>query len=44
MRLEKEKAQTNAVLGAERIKSNEEMVQARIDAAREREILKQRQQ
>ena len=42
--LEKEKAQTNAVLGAERIKSNEEMVQARIDAAREREILKQRQQ
>ena len=42
--LERQKAETNAVLGAERIKSNEEMVQARIDAAKEREILKQRQQ
>ena len=41
--LEKEKTAINAKLGGERIQSTEDIAQARIDAAREREIMKQRQ-
>ena len=39
--LDRQKAETTARLGAERIQSSEEIVQARIDAARERELMKQ---
>ena len=39
--LDTEKAQNTALLGAQRIQSQEEIVQARIDAARERELMKQ---
>jgi len=42
--LEKEKTAINAKLGAERIQSTEDIAQARIDAARERELMKQRQE
>jgi hypothetical protein len=42
--LEKEKTAINAKLGAERIQSTEDIAQARIDAAREREIMKQGQE
>jgi hypothetical protein len=42
--LEKEKTAINAKLGEERIQSTEDIAQARIDAAREREIMKQRQE
>ncbi len=42
--LDKEKASQTAQLGANRIQSAEDIVAARIDAAREREIMKQRQQ
>ena len=42
--LEKEKTDINAQLGAERIQSTEDIAQARIDAAREREVMKQRQE
>jgi len=41
--LDQQKAETNARLGAERIQSSEEIVQARIDAARERELMKQQE-
>jgi len=39
--LDQQKAETTARLGAERIQSSEEIVQARIEAARERELMKQ---
>jgi hypothetical protein len=42
--LDQQKAQANTQLGMERIESQEDMVAARIEAAREREILKQRNQ
>tara|TARA_R110000787_G_scaffold52913_4_gene124389 strand:+ start:701 stop:3130 length:2430 start_codon:yes stop_codon:yes gene_type:complete len=42
--LDHEKAQASANLGRERIQSQEEIVSARIQAAREREIMKQRNQ
>ena len=42
--LEKEKTAINAKLGAERIQSTEDIAQARIEAARERELMKQGQQ
>jgi hypothetical protein len=42
--LEKEKTAINARLGEERIKSTEDIADARIDAAKERELMKQRQQ
>ena len=42
--LDQQKAQQNAQLGAQRIQSQEEIVAARIDAAREREMMKQRNQ
>jgi len=42
--LEKEKTAINARLGEERIKSMEDIADARIDAAKERELMKQRQQ
>ena len=41
--LDQQKAQNTAELGAARIQSQEEIVQARINAARERELLKQQQ-
>jgi hypothetical protein len=41
IKLDTEKATANAALGNKRIESAEDMTQARIDAAREREILKQ---
>ena len=41
IKLDTEKAAANAALGNKRIESAEDMTQARIDAAREREILKQ---
>ena len=42
--LDRQKAEQNAQLGADRIQSSEDIVQARIDAAKEREIMKQRQE
>ena len=39
--LDRQKAQQNAQLGAQRIQSQEEIVAARIKAAREREMMKQ---
>ena len=39
--LDQQKAQANMTLGRERIQSQEEIVDARIQAAREREIMKQ---
>jgi hypothetical protein len=41
--LDQQKAQNTAQLGAARIQSQEEIVQARIDAAKERELMKQQQ-
>ena len=41
--LEKEKVAINAKLGGDRIQSTEDIAEARINAAKEREILKQRQ-
>ena len=41
--LDREKADNTAQLGAARIQSQEEIVQARIQAARERELMKQQQ-
>ena len=41
--LDQQKAQNTAQLGAARIQSQEDIVQARINAAREREIMKQNQ-
>ena len=41
--LDREKAENTAQLGAARIQSQEEIVQARIQAARERELMKQQQ-
>ena len=40
--LDTQKAENNARLGAERIQSNEEIVAARIQAAREREMMRQK--
>ena len=42
--LDQQKAQANTQLGMERIQSQEDMVAARIEAARERELMKQRNQ
>ena len=42
LQFDQQKANTNAALGEARIKSTEDIAQARIDAAREREIMKQR--
>jgi hypothetical protein len=42
LELDKQKAETNARLGEDRIQSSEDIVQARIVAARERELMKQR--
>jgi hypothetical protein len=42
--LDQQKSQANTQLGMERIQSQEDMVAARIDAARERELMKQRNQ
>ena len=42
--LDQQKAQQNAQLGAQRIQSQEGIVEARIQAAREREMIKQRNQ
>ena len=42
--LDQEKAQNTVNLGSARIQSQEEIVQARINAARERELMKQQQQ
>ena len=44
LQLDQQKAQMNAELGQDRIKSAEDIAAARIDAAREREIMKQQQQ
>ena len=43
LELDRQKAEQNAQLGAERIQSSEDIVQARIQAAKEREMMKQRQ-
>ena len=43
LELDRQKASQTAQLGAERIQSAEDIAAARIDAAREREIMKQRQ-
>ena len=42
--LDQQKSQANTQLGMERIQSQEDMVAARIEAARERELMKQRNQ
>ena len=42
--LDQQKAQNTAQLGAERIQSQEDIVAARIQAARERELMKQQSQ
>ena len=44
LQLDEQKATTNAALGEARIRSTEDIAQARIDAAKEREIMKQRNQ
>ena len=44
LQLDGQKASTNAALGEARIKSTEDIAQARINAAKEREIMKQRNQ
>jgi hypothetical protein len=44
LELDRQKASQNAQLGENRIQSAEDIAAARIDAAREREIMKQRQQ
>ena len=44
LNLERQKAETNAQLGAERIQTTEDIAQARIQAAKERELMKQRQE
>ena len=43
LNLDTQKASQTAQLGAERIQSAEDIAAARIDAAREREVMKQRQ-